>query len=80
MAGKPIQPSTPKNRKTRPGDTIQLKGNVFIDKTNNYILSEGERFKVEAITPTGAVRVTKTFSTGETKKAMVSKAYYEKVV
>lgn len=62
--------------KTKPGDRVKIKKQVSIDKDNQYVLSVGEVFTAESVSPTGAIRVTKKFSTGETKKAMVSKEYY----
>jgi hypothetical protein len=65
--------------KTRVGDKVKIKKQISIDKGNKYVLSVGETFTAEGVTPTGAIRITKQFSTGELKKAMVSKEYYDKV-
>ena len=64
-------------RKIRPGDQIQVSKTVSIDSSNRYLLEAGEVYSIEAVTPTGTVRVTKTFSTGEKKRAMISKTYYK---
>lgn len=72
-----LQRST--TRKIRPGNKITISKQVSIDKANNYVLSVGEQFVVESVSPTGAVRITKTFSTGEIRKAMVSKAFYSRI-
>jgi hypothetical protein len=65
--------------KLKPGAKIRIKKQVFIEKGSNFSLDTGEVFTVESVTVTGAARVTKTYSTGVTKKAVVSKSYYERV-
>jgi hypothetical protein len=77
QAGAPAKPQSPP--KTRRGSKIKITKQVSIDKSNKYLLSPGETFTAECVSATGAVRVTKTFPTGEVKKAMVSKMYYTKV-
>lgn len=75
MAASFQRSSTPK---LRPGGRIRISKQVSIDKENNYVLSVGEEFTAESVSPTGAVRITKTFSTGEVRKAVVSKSFYNR--
>ena len=63
----------------RAGDKIQITKKVALDKGNKFILDVGEVLTVESVLPTGAARVSKQYSTGELKKAMVSKAYYKRM-
>jgi hypothetical protein len=65
--------------KLKVGGKIRIKKQVFIEKGSNFSLDVGEIFTVEALTVTGSVRVTKKYSTGVSKKAVVSKSFYEKV-
>ena len=65
--------------KLKPGNKIRIKKQVFIEKDSNFSLDAGEVFPIESVTVTGSVRVTKTFSTGVTKRAVVSKNFYERV-
>jgi hypothetical protein len=67
-----------KPAKIRAGNKIKISKQVSIDKGNKYILAVGETFTAEAVSPMGAVRITKTYPTGEVKKAVVSKAFYAK--
>jgi hypothetical protein len=65
--------------KLKPGSKIRMKKQVFIEKGSNFSLDTGEVLTAEAVSVTGAVKVTKTFGSGVTKKAIVSKAFYERV-
>jgi len=65
--------------KLKPGSKIRIKKQVFIEKGSNFSLDAGEVLTAEAVSVTGAVKVSKTYSTGVTKKAVVSKGFYEKV-
>ena len=70
--------ATTKPAKIRVGDRIRIKKQVFIEKGSNFSLDEGEVYSVQFVTATGAVGITKNFKSGVTKKAMVSKGYYER--
>lgn len=65
--------------KLKVGSKIRIKKQVFIEKGSNFSLDAGEVLIAESIGPTGAARVTKTFGSGVTKKAVVSKSFYERV-
>lgn len=67
-----------KPAKLKIGSRIRIKKQTFIEPQNNFSLDVGEVFTVESITATGAAKITKTFATGVTKKAVISKAFYEK--
>jgi hypothetical protein len=65
--------------KLKAGSKIRIKKQVFIEKGSNFSLDAGEVLTAEAVSVTGAVKVTKSFGSGVTKKAVVSKAFYERV-
>ena len=64
--------------KLKVGDKIRIKKQVFVEKGSNFSLDVGEIYPIESLSVTGSVRITKNYSTGVSKKASVSKAYYEK--
>lgn len=65
--------------KLKTGAKIRIKKQIFIEKDSNFSLDVGEVFTAEAISVTGSAKITKTYGSGVTKKAVVSKAYYERV-
>jgi hypothetical protein len=65
--------------KLKSGGKIRIKKQIFIEKGSNFSLDVGEVFTIEAISVTGSAKVTKQYANGVTKKAVVSKAFYERV-
>ena len=61
------------------GGKIRIKKQIFIEKGSNFSLDVGEVFAIEAISVTGSARVTKKYANGVTKKAVVSKNFYERI-